>query len=580
MRLDRIEIENFKGIGRRQIIELKPITLLFGPNSAGKSTILQALHYAREILERGNVDPDVTIAGGLTDLGGFATLVHNHELDRVVRLKLCLDLSDEQEIDRLPLNSGSSFVERDFDELPVRYLLGEDLTPSSPDDATVKRVGLEIEVSWSELERKPYVARFAVDLDSAPLASIVSPPQTGRAQLTDFNFFHPLLQPVVSAEDEAAVHPYQVEIETDQVAVQTDRLTPSSPLEDEIWSLAREAAADRTAADTPDDKLRIAVATADGALPNLDRDLTLDIRDPDEKSFWREEQTARVNGLRRLLSEMVLGPAGLIRDHLSEMTYIGPLREIPARSYRPQVTPDEARWASGLAAWDLLYTDRKGELMTEVNDWLSDERRLCTCHRLERVEFKEVPVPSLFHQMFERGLNDDDVGELQELYLSLQVRTEIALRDFQRGILVAPGDVGIGISQMVPVVVAALRQRGGILAIEQPELHIHPAIQVGIGDLFIRAVREDSDRLFEGKTLLIETHSEHILLRLLRRIRETSEQKLPPGVGGLGPEDLAVIFVEGGAAAVGFQSLAVDQTGEFLDRWPHGFFEERSEELF
>ena len=41
------------------------ITLLFGPNSVGKSTILQALHYLREILERSNLDPDVTIAGGL-----------------------------------------------------------------------------------------------------------------------------------------------------------------------------------------------------------------------------------------------------------------------------------------------------------------------------------------------------------------------------------------------------------------------------------------------------------------------------------------------------------------------------------
>jgi len=41
MRLTRIEIENFKGIGTRQRIDLRPITLLFGPNSAGKSTILQ-----------------------------------------------------------------------------------------------------------------------------------------------------------------------------------------------------------------------------------------------------------------------------------------------------------------------------------------------------------------------------------------------------------------------------------------------------------------------------------------------------------------------------------------------------------
>src|SRR5216684_8824674 len=103
MRLSRIEIENFKGIGTTQSVDLKPITLLFGPNSAGKSTILQALHYLREILERRNADPDQTIAGGLIDLGGFATLVHGHELNRSVRLRVMMDLSDEQGVDGLPL---------------------------------------------------------------------------------------------------------------------------------------------------------------------------------------------------------------------------------------------------------------------------------------------------------------------------------------------------------------------------------------------------------------------------------------------------------------------------------------------
>ena len=71
-------------------------------------------------------------------------------------------------------------------------------------------------------------------------------------------------------------------------------------------------------------------------------------------------------------------------------------------------------------------------------------------------------MPSAMHQMFERGLNEDDIGELQEMYINLATRTEIALRDFEKGILVAPGDVGVGISQMVPVIVAALRKQGGV----------------------------------------------------------------------------------------------------------------------
>ncbi|SET62959.1 AAA family ATPase [Paracoccus homiensis] len=564
MRFTRIEIENFKGIGVRQRIDLRPITLLFGPNSAGKSTILQALHYLREILERGNVDPDRTIAGGLIDLGGFATLVHNHELDRPVILKVVLDLSDEQGSDILPLNAGLSMGDAEFGELPVRYLIGE--SDDYRDYAIVQDVGLEVDIRWSALEQAAYVSRLAIELDGEPLAAIVSPPIEGRAQLTDFNFAHPLLR--------RAVLPDDMPEDGDE------DLSMGSPLEDEIWSLAREAAADRSTPDTPDDQLRIAVGTEQGALPPLDRDLILDIRDPDVRKAELEERTPRVNGLRALLSEMILGPARLVRDHLMQMTYIGPLRDIPTRSYRPQVTPDEARWAHGLAAWDLLYNDRRGDLMDEVNAWLSGEERLRTTYRLERVEFKEIPVPSAMHQMFERGLNDDDIGELQELYLSLATRTEIALRDFEKGILVAPGDVGVGISQMVPVIVASLRKQDGVLGIEQPELHVHPAIQVGMGDLFIKAATGDEDKLTSGKTLLIETHSEHIMLRLLRRVREQTEGEVPPGVLGLTPNDLSVIYVESSVEGVRFRPLRVSPDGDFVDRWPHGFFAERAEELF
>ena len=561
MRLTRIELENFKGIGIRQGFDLRPVTLLFGPNSSGKSTILHALHYLREILERGNIDPDVTIAGGLVDLGGFATLVHNHEVDRTVTLKVTVDVSDEQGAEGLPLNAGLSMGKPEFSELPVRYIVGE--SEEYRDYAIVQKVGLAVDIRWSDQAQAPFVARLAIDLDGTPVAAIVSPPQTGRAQLTEFNFAHPLLRRAVLPDDEPA-----------------EEVMVSSPLEDEIWALAREAAADRATPSIPDEQLRISVATEIGALPALDRELVLGIRDPDVKKVELEERTPRVNGLRSLLSELILGSTRIVRDHLARMTYIGPLREIPSRSYRPQATPDEARWASGLAAWDLLYNDRSGDLMEEVNRWISDEARLCTSYRLERVEFKEVPVPSALDQMFQRGLSEDDLGELQELYYSLRTKPQIALRDFEKGILVAPSDVGVGISQMVPVVVAALREEDSVLAIEQPELHVHPAIQVGMGDLFIHSVGSDPSQLLAGKSLIIETHSEHIMLRLLRRIRETTDDELPPGVTGLTADDLSVIYVEGVDDGVRFRPLRVDEEGEFRDRWPHGFFEERTEELF
>jgi len=85
--LNALELENFKGTAVRQRIDFAPLTLLFGANSAGKSTILQALLYLHELLERSSADIDHTELGGnVLELGGFARIVHRHEMDRAIVL--------------------------------------------------------------------------------------------------------------------------------------------------------------------------------------------------------------------------------------------------------------------------------------------------------------------------------------------------------------------------------------------------------------------------------------------------------------------------------------------------------------
>src|ERR1051325_10385698 len=86
--LTALEIENFKGIAARQHIDFAALTLLFGANSAGKSTILQSLLYLHELIERGSADVDRTELGGnVLELGGFARLVHRHDTDRAIVLR-------------------------------------------------------------------------------------------------------------------------------------------------------------------------------------------------------------------------------------------------------------------------------------------------------------------------------------------------------------------------------------------------------------------------------------------------------------------------------------------------------------
>jgi hypothetical protein len=69
-------------------------------------------------------------------------------------------------------------------------------------------------------------------------------------------------------------------------------------------------------------------------------------------------------------------------------------------------------------------------------------------------------------------------------------------------------------------------------------------------------------------------------LRLLRRIRETTENEVPPGAIGIEPTDVAVIYVQSTESGVELVPLPIDETGEFTTRWPKGFFDERAEELF
>jgi len=150
----------------------------------------------------------------------------------------------------------------------------------------------------------------------------------------------------------------------------------------------------------------------------------------------------------------------------------------------------------------------------------------------------------------------------------------LKLYDIERDIFLDIADVGVGVSQLIPVVVEALSSKSSFAAMEQPELHLHPAIQVVLGDLFIESAKE------RNKTFLVETHSEHLILRLLRRIQETSNDKLPRKILELFVDDMSIIYVEPIRNKTRIKRLRIDEQGEFMDRWPNGFFDERAEELF
>ena len=169
MILKALTLENFKGIREPVRIEFAPLTLLFGPNNAGKSTIVQALMYAREVLERNNCDVGRTELGGdVVDLGGFKNLVHGHDYrNRAIRMRFELDLS----LIGLPdytENIRESEIEntvhlKDAPTLPTSKI-AEHLKESA--------IWVEFEVAWSHAEQLPYVRRYSTGSGSDTYADL------------------------------------------------------------------------------------------------------------------------------------------------------------------------------------------------------------------------------------------------------------------------------------------------------------------------------------------------------------------------------------------------------------------------
>ncbi len=155
-----------------------------------------------------------------------------------------------------------------------------------------------------------------------------------------------------------------------------------------------------------------------------------------------------------------------------------------------------------------------------------------------------------------------------------------------------PQDVGEGITQIIPVLVAL--QHAKLVLLEQPELHLHPSVAARIADVLLDArisgkeLEKNEFEAFDWNSsdadpkwpTLIETHSEHLILRLLRRIRQTTDGDRPDHIPPVKPDDVCVLWVDNLGDGTKYTRLRINGAGEFIDRWPEGFFREREEDLF
>jgi predicted ATPase len=123
-------------------------------------------------------------------------------------------------------------------------------------------------------------------------------------------------------------------------------------------------------------------------------------------------------------------------------------------------------------------------------------------------------------------------------------------------------DVGFGISQVLPAVVEAFYAPAhSTVWMEQPEIHLHPQVQAVLADVFISAVQVRENGAPRDVQLVIESHSEHFLTRLQRRVAE----------GVIQADDVAVYFCKRGTGATELEPLKLNAYGD-IENWPEDFF--------
>ena len=227
----------------------------------------------------------------------------------------------------------------------------------------------------------------------------------------------------------------------------------------------------------------------------------------------------------------------------SNLQYLGPLRESPQVLYNP-----------GPSRIDL---GTKGEYTAAV------------LHAHQNDEYM-VPLP-------DGSVRSTRLGDALNLWLAeLGLADEGKATDRGRlgiGLTVSPvgsgkdvdlTSVGVGVSQVLPVLLLCLlARRGTVVLMEQPELHLHPAMQLRLADFLLACARS-------GRQIMIETHSEHLVNRLRLHVAQDETSAT---------SDLVqLLFAEQENGVTSYRTSQINPLGGLSEDWPRGFLDVGSDE--
>ncbi|MEY2891320.1 MAG: hypothetical protein RJA98_1228 [Pseudomonadota bacterium] len=228
---------------------------------------------------------------------------------------------------------------------------------------------------------------------------------------------------------------------------------------------------------------------------------------------------------------------------LESLSYLGPLRSHPQRIYQwSGDTPANVGQMGEYAVAAILAAQGEGRRLN----------RQVGHHTKGFAEFMAVWLKDLgvIHDFSVRPVA---VGRKEY---------EVLLKTHAKAPEVKITDVGFGISQVLPALVQAFYcPPHSTVWMEQPEIHLHPQVQAELADVFISATQAREGGRPRGVQLIVESHSEHFLNRLQRRVAE----------GVIQPDDVAVYFCRRAGSATELEPLKLNIFGE-IENWPENFF--------
>ena len=436
--LTLLHIKNFKAWKDTGPVRLAPLTVIFGANSAGKSSLGHLLLALKQTVLSTDRKRSLHLGdeNALIDLGTFAECLNNHDLQNVLDFELGWKTQGK--------------------ELEVRDPLTQN-----------KFTGDELKLS----------VRISAD-----------------------------------AKEQSRV----------------DKLT---------YQLLRNSANQLSVAYSRDEKGRFEIASNEYKfVRNTGRGWPLD--EPDKFYRISDQSRARFQNA-EFLSDFALNTEAV----LNSVYYLGPLREHPKRIYSwSGETPESVGQKGEFAIAAILAAS-------------AQQRKLNRGPRRHLTQFDKFIAQWLKDLGIIETFAVKHVAEGRKEY-------EVVVKTHASASEVKIPDVGFGVSQVLPALVQAFYcPPNSTIWMEQPEIHLHPQVQAELADVFISATQAREKNKERNVQLIVESHSEHFLNRLQRRVAE----------GAVAPEDVAVYFCRRVGSATELEPLRLNMFGE-IENWPENFF--------